>query len=42
METHIIVSVFNATEDMLGIRYMRVIGDGDSSVMCAIQQYVSL
>ena len=37
MET---VCGFNAAEAMHGIRYMRVIGDGDSSVMCDIHQYV--
>ena len=42
METDIIVSGFNAAEDMHGIRYMRLIGDGDSSVKCNIQQYVPI
>ena len=40
MESDIIVSGFNAAEEMHGIRYMRVIGDGDSSVMSDIQQFV--
>ena len=35
----LVVSGFNAAEDMHGIRYMRLIGDGDSSVKCDIQQY---
>ena len=40
METDILVSGFNAAEEMHGVHYMRVIGDGDSSVMCDIQQFV--
>ncbi len=42
METDIIVSGFNAAEQMHGVHYMRVIGDGDSSVMCDIQQFVPM
>ena len=42
METDIIVSGFNAAEDMHGVRYMRVIGDGDSSVMCSMYQYEAI
>ena len=33
METDILVSGFNTGEEMHGVRYLRVIGDGDSSVM---------
>ena len=40
MEVDILVSGFNVAEKMHGLRYMRVIGDGDSSVMNSIQQYV--
>ena len=40
MEVDILLSGFNAAETMHGLRYMRVIGDGDSSVMSSIQQYV--
>lgn len=42
METDILVSGFNTAEEMHGVHYMRVIGDGDSSVMCDIQQYVPI
>ena len=40
MEVDILLSGFNAAETKHGLRYMRVIGDGDSSVMSSIQQYV--
>ena len=40
MESDIIVCGFNAAEEMHGVRYMRVIGDGDSSVLSDIQQFV--
>lgn len=36
------MSGFNAAEEMHGVRYMRVIGDGDSSMMCDIHQYVPI
>ena len=42
METDIIISGFNVAEQMHGVRYMRVVGDGDSSVMTNIQQYVPI
>ena len=42
METDIIVSGFNATEELHGIQYMRLIGDGDSSVKCDIQQSTNM
>ena len=38
METSILVSGFNAAESMHGSRYMKVVGDGDSSVLCNIQE----
>ena len=40
MESDILVSGFNAVEEMHGVQYVRLIGGGDSSVMCDIQQYV--
>ena len=40
METDILVAGFNAAEQMHGVRYMRLVGDGDSSVLSSIQQYV--
>ena len=40
MEVDILVSGFNAAEQMHGLRYMRVVGDGDSSVLSSIQQFV--
>lgn len=40
MESDILVCGFNAAEKMHGIRYMRVVGDGDSSVMSNIQTQV--
>ena len=42
METDILVSGFNTAEEMHGVRYLRVIGDGDSSVMSNIQQHVPI
>jgi hypothetical protein len=42
MEVDILVSGFNVAESMHGLRYMRVIGDGDSSVISSIQQYVPI
>lgn len=42
MESDILVTGFNEAEYTHGLRYMRVIGDGDSSVMANIQQYVPL
>lgn len=42
MEVDILLSGFNAAEAMHGLRYMRVIGDGDSSVISNIQQYVRI
>ena len=40
MEVDILITGFNSAESMHGLRYMRVIGDGDSSVMSSIQQFV--
>lgn len=40
MEADILVSGFNIAEETHGLRYMRVIGDGDSSVLSNIQQFV--
>lgn len=40
MESDIIAEGFNLSEKMYGIRYMSVIGDGDSSVMATIRQRV--
>lgn len=42
METDILVCGFNAAERMHGVRYMRLVGDGDSSVLANIQQYVPI
>lgn len=42
MEVDILVSGFKSAETMHGLRYMRVIGDGDSSVISSIQQYVPI
>ena len=42
METDILVSGFNTAEEMHGVCYLRVIGDGDSSVMSNIQQHVPI
>ena len=39
-KTFTTMSPRSGAEDIHGIRYMRVFGDGDSSVMCDIQQYV--
>ena len=40
METDIIAEGFSQSEEMYGLRYMSVIGDGDSSVMATIRQAV--
>ena len=40
MESDIILEGFHLSERTHGIRYMRVIGDGDSSVMATLQQSV--
>ena len=40
METDIIAEGFSLSEQMYGLRYMSVIGDGDSSVMATIRQAV--
>ena len=42
METDILVCGFNAAEHMHGVRYMCVVGGGDSSVIANIQQYVPI
>ena len=41
MESDIIAEGFSLSESMYGLRYMSVIGDGDSSVMANIRQAVS-
>ena len=41
MESDIIAEGFSLSEQMYGLRYMSVIGDGDSSVMATIRQAVS-
>ena len=40
METDIIAKGFSLSEQMYSLRYMSVIGDGDSSVIATIQQAV--
>ena len=40
MESDIIAEGFSLSESMYGLRYMSVIGDGDSSVMTSIHQAV--
>ena len=40
VESDIIAEGFSLSERMYGLRYMSVIGDGDSSVMATIQQAV--
>ena len=40
MESDILVEGFRISEQLHGVYYMRVIGDGDSSLMANIQQYV--
>ena len=40
MEADIIVEGFNQAEEMHGVRYMGLIGDGDSSVYANIQEKV--
>ena len=40
METDILVEGFRAAESMHGVRYMKMIGDGDSSVLTNIQTCV--
>jgi hypothetical protein len=40
MESDIIAEGFSLSEQMYGLRYMSVIGDGDSSVMATIRQAV--
>ena len=41
MESDIIVEGFQSSEQTHGLRYMRVIGDGDSSVVANLQQRVT-
>jgi len=41
MEANIIAEGFHQAESMHGVRYMKVVGDGDSSVMSTIQDTVS-
>ena len=41
MESDIIIEGFRLSEQMQGVRYMCVIGDGDSSVMANIHQYIT-
>ncbi len=40
METDMLVEGFKASESMHGLRYMRMTGDGDSSVLANIQTNV--
>lgn len=40
MESHIISEGLKQSEKAHGVRYMRLIGDGDSSVMSTIWQFV--
>ena len=42
MEANIIASGFQLSEKMHGLCYMKVIGDGDSSVLYTIQTTVQL
>ena len=41
MESDILVEGFRSSEQAHGICYMRVIGDGDSSLMANLQQLVA-
>ena len=41
MESDIIVEGFQSSEQTHGLRYMRAIGDGDSSVVANLQQHVA-
>lgn len=41
MESDIIVDGFNESEAAYGLRYLRFVGDGDSSVFCKIQEKVN-
>ena len=41
MESDILVEGFRLSEQAHGIRYMREIGDGDSSLMANLQQSVA-
>lgn len=41
MESDIVAEGFRLSESTHGIRYLRVVGDGDSSVMASIRQSVS-
>lgn len=40
METDMIVEGFKAAESMHGLRYMRMTGDGDSSVLANVRAYI--
>ena len=40
METDIVVEGFRQAESTHGVRYMRLVGDGDSSVLTSIHQRV--
>jgi len=40
MEANIVVDGFNASENMHGVRYLKFVGDGDSSVYAKIQEKV--
>ena len=42
MKVDILISRFNIAEREHGLRYMRVVGDGDSSILSSIQQYVPM
>lgn len=41
MESDIIVEGSSSSQEMHGLRYLKVIGDGDSSVYCRIKEKVS-
>ena len=40
MEVDILIRGFNSAESKHGLRYVRVIGDGDTSVVSSIKQFV--
>lgn len=41
MEADLLVEGFNESENAYGLRYLKFVGDGDSSVFCKIQEKVS-